>query len=128
VYTISDPVLLVNLPTYSWFPTQSHTLFSYAVVSGQTFVTIGGSPAKIQIQTSIASNTGTYTITIRTTETNSGLTNDQSFTLLVKCVKSIAASSLTDVLYFMSDAAITRTPVFTLTPADCPYELVLTVT
>ena len=28
----------------------------------------------------------------------------------------------------MSDAAITRTPVFTLTPADCPYELVLTVT
>ena len=73
--------------------------------------------------------TGTYTITIRTTETNSGLTNDQSFTLLVKCVQSIApTSALADVLYYITDPAITRTPLYTLTPSDCTNELTLAVT
>ena len=36
-------------------------------------MTIGGSPAKIQIFTSDSSNTGIYTVSIETTETNSGL-------------------------------------------------------
>jgi len=48
---------------------------------------------------------------------------------LVKCVLSIAPqAALTDVLYFITDPAITRTPAYNLTPADCPYELVVTVT
>jgi len=48
---------------------------------------------------------------------------------LVKCVLSIAPqAALTDVLYFITDPAITRTPAYNLTPSNCPYELVLTVT
>ena len=31
-------------------------------------------------------------------------------------------------LYFITDPAETRTPAYDLTPADCPYELALTVT
>lgn len=68
-------------------------------------------------------------MTIRTTETNSGLAEDRSFTLLVKCVQSInTAGALSDVLYYITDPAITRTPLYSLTPSDCTYELVLTVT
>jgi hypothetical protein len=34
----------------------------------------------------MGADTGIYTVTIRTTETNSGLAEDRSFSLLVKCV------------------------------------------
>lgn len=44
VYTINQATLLVDPPTYSWFPTQSATSFSYTIVSGPAFVTVGGSP------------------------------------------------------------------------------------
>ena len=68
-------------------------------------------------------------MTIRTTEANSGLFDDQSFNLLVKCVTGITPqATIPDVLYFITDPAETRTPAYNLTPADCPYELVLTVT
>jgi len=129
IYTVSAPMLAINLPTYSWFPTQSHTVFTYSIVSGPGFVTLGGSPQQIQIYTTVAANTGTYTIQIKTTETNSGLFEIQSFSLLVKCVLSIAPSGLlTDVVYYITMPAELRTPLYQLTPADCPYELVLTVT
>ena len=92
-------------------------------------MTIGGSPAKIQIFTSTTSDTGTYTVSIKTTETNSGLTDTKNFSLLVKCVTAIApSSSLTEVVYYITDPAITRTPSYNLTPSTCPNELVLTVT
>jgi hypothetical protein len=92
-------------------------------------VTISGSPLKISINTTSGADTGTYTVTIRTTETNSGLFENRSFNLLVKCVQSISSSStLADVLYYITDPAIIRTPTYALTPADCLYELVLTVT
>jgi hypothetical protein len=68
-------------------------------------------------------------VTIRTTENNSGLSEERSFSLLVKCVQSISPDSvLAIVLYFITDPVITRTPTYALTPADCPNELVLTVT
>jgi len=77
----------------------------------------------------VASDTGTHTITIKTTETNSGLTATVSFILVVSCVQAIApASALADVVYHVTDPAIIRTPVYSLTPSSCPNELVLTVT
>jgi hypothetical protein len=36
-------------------------------------VTISGSPAKIQIFTSVPSNVGAYNVSVTATETNSGL-------------------------------------------------------
>jgi len=47
------------------------------ITAGPTsFVSIAGSPLAIQIYTTTASDTGIYTVTIRTTETNSGLFKD----------------------------------------------------
>ena len=37
-------------------------------------------------------------------------------------------SALADVLYYITDPAITLTPLYTLTPSDCTYELTLAVT
>ena len=121
--------MLVDLPKYTWYPTQSATVFTYAITAGPSFVTVGGSPTKIQIFTSTPSDIGTYTVSIKTTETNSGLTDTRSFNLLVTCVSAIAPSSaLTDVVYYINDPAITRTPSYSLTPSNCLNELVLTVT
>ena len=46
------------------------------------------------------------------------------------CVSNITPNpaTLADVLYFITDPAEIRTPVYDLSPADCPYLLVLTVT
>jgi hypothetical protein len=37
-------------------------------------------------------------------------------------------STLSDVVYYISDPAITRTPSYSVSPSVCPNELVLTVT
>ena len=90
---------------------------------------IGGSPAKIQIFTDTPSHIGTYSVSIETTETNSGLKDTKSFSLLVTCVSAIApAAPLNEVIYYITDPAITRTPIYNLTPSFCINELVLTVT
>ena len=128
-YAINQATLLVDLPTYTWFPTQSSTAFTYAITSGPSFVTIAGSPAKIQIFTDTPSHIGTYSVSIETTETNSGLKDTKSFSLLVTCVSAIApAAPLNEVIYYITDPAITRTPIYNLTPSFCINELVLTVT
>jgi hypothetical protein len=75
------------------------------------------------------SDIGTYTINIETTETNSGLKDTRSFNLLVTCVSAIAPSApLPDVVYYITDPAITRTPTYSMIPSTCINELVLTVT
>jgi len=54
--------------------------------------------------------------------------NSQTFSLLVKCVQSIApVGTLAAVNYYITDTAITRTPSYTLIPSDCPNELVMSV-
>ena len=85
---------------------------------------------KIQVQTSTYSNTGLYTITIKTTETNSGLTDTKSFTLLVTCVTAVTPSiSMAPITYFIGDTSIgTLIPAYTLTPPGCPNELTYSVT
>ena len=35
---------------------------------------------------------------------------------------------MTDVVYYETDPAITRTPAYSLTPSDCPNELTISVT
>ena len=95
----------------------STVAWTYAVQSGPSFVTIVGT--KINIETSDTSKVGNYTVTIRTTETNSALFDDQSFTLRVKCVTAITPTTLTDVIYYLNEDAIERSPAFTLTPNAC---------
>ena len=47
VYTVGAAMLPVALPTYTWFPTQSHTSFTYAITAGPAFVTLAGSPLEL---------------------------------------------------------------------------------
>lgn len=68
-------------------------------------------------------------VTIKATETNSGLVDYQSFNLLVKCVQSITpVSLLSDIVYYITDPAETRTHAYSLLPVDCPNELTYQVT
>ena len=46
-YRVGDPMLAVNLPTYSNTPSQSTVVYSYSLVTPPGFVVIGGSPLKI---------------------------------------------------------------------------------
>jgi len=48
-YLIGSATLSVNLPTYTWYPTQSLTSFTFVLVGAPSFVTIAGSPQKIQV-------------------------------------------------------------------------------
>jgi hypothetical protein len=43
-YQINQAMMYVSLPTYTWYPTQSATVFSYSISAGPSFVTIAGSP------------------------------------------------------------------------------------
>jgi hypothetical protein len=130
VYAINDSMLELDVPTYSWFPTQSPTVFTYSLTSGPSFVTISGS--KIQIHSTDPTDTGLtglFTITILTTETNSGLTNSQSFGLQVNCVTAITPSpALGTEAYYVTDSTKTIPVTFSLTPNGCPNFLVYTVT
>lgn len=119
-YLIGSATLSVNLPTYTWFPTQSLTSFAYTLVSPPTFVIIIGS--QIKISSSTFSDTGLYTITVLTTETYSGLTDTKTFSLLVTCITAITPSTpMSSITYFIGDTTIaTLIPVFNLTPSGCP--------
>jgi hypothetical protein len=65
-----------------------------------------------------------------TTETNSGLTDTKSFTMLVTCVTAISpSSSMASITYFIGDTSIgTLIPAYSLTPTGCPNELTYVVT
>lgn len=127
-YRVGDPMLFVNLPTYSQTPPQSTVVYSYSLITPPGFVVIDGSPLKIQIQTAVYSNTGIYTISILTTETRTGITDTKNFQLLVSCVQSISTGVMTPITYWIGDPLIvTPVPVYTLSPSGCPYELTYSV-
>jgi hypothetical protein len=66
---------------------------------------------------------------VKYTDEYSTLERTTTFVLTVSCVRSIAiASTLTEVEYWIRDTKITRTPIYNISPSNCPYELVLTVT
>ena len=46
-YLVGSAALLVSLPTYSWYPTQSTSSFSYSLVGAPSFVTLTGTLPKI---------------------------------------------------------------------------------
>lgn len=96
-----------------------------SVNSGPAFVTIDSStqPPRVKIQTAAYSDTGTYTIEVVVTETNSGVVDVQTFQLLVTCLTALAPVPKADVEYYISDPAITETFAFALTPSGCPNEL-----
>ena len=76
---------------------------------------------------------GTYTVTLTVafvTYSTISLTLSPFEVKINPClISSITPlSTLSDVVYYITDPAITRTPSYNLTPSTCPNELVLTVT
>ena len=81
-YVVGAAAISADLPVYTWVPSAATTSFSYSITAGPGYVTIAGSPPKINIYTT-SLVAGTFTVTIKTTETGSGLFDQQSFTLVV---------------------------------------------
>lgn len=128
-YLINDPAKLINLPTYSWVPADALTTFTYIKTFGPSFVTLVGSPAQINVYTINTANAGTYTVTIRVTETASGLTNDQTFSIQVRCATSLDPSAtITTKTYYIADVALTFSTSYVVTPSTCPKSITYVAT
>lgn len=68
-------------------------------------------------------------MTLRATETTSGLTDNSAFQLTVYCASSITlAAPVTDVTYYLTETAIQVPVSFATTPASCPHNFVYTAT
>ena len=77
------------------------------------------------MSTSDVAHTGIYTVTYTVTEVFSQKSVSDTFVVTVSCVSSIVQdSSMASVVYYINDPEISSLiPVYTLTPATCPYEL-----
>jgi len=73
-YTVGAPAVIQLVPAISWTPNDAPTSFTYTVTTGPSFVTISGTPQRIRVSTSNPTETGNHSVTIRATETYSGLT------------------------------------------------------
>jgi len=68
-YRIGQGILDLNVPTMSWTPYNAYTAWTWTkAVSNPSFATINASPLAIRVNTSTLSNTGTYTVQLRVTE------------------------------------------------------------
>lgn len=115
---------------YAFVPTNAVLDVVYELVSPPAFVTLNLVAGPwVEIFTTDPNDTGIYTIQVKTTDNESGLTQTQSFQLTVSCVQTITITApLADVIYYITDPAIERYPTFILDPVGCPNELVYVVT
>lgn len=129
---MSDPAVSLPVPEYEVLPVNANTqCFHSLSASKPSFVTLVGSPygsPTIQILTTDVADTGVYSIDVTYSDEFSGIQKTDTFVLIISCVRAIAPTApLADVTYWITDTAITRQPVFQLTPAGCPNELVFEV-
>lgn len=132
-YLISDPAKSLTVPLYMVVPANANIKCKYTLgASTPAFVSLVGdlyALPVISIYTTDVTKTGVYSIDVIYTDEYSGLLRTDTFVLTVSCVRTIStSSSLTDVMYYISDPAITRNPSYVLTPAGCPNELTYQVT
>ena len=92
-YLIGSSPLFIDLPTYTWNRPQATTNFDYALINAPSFITLTNSPKAILIWTGDYSDTGTFRVYIKTTETYSELTEIEVLVLYVTCVTAIAPST-----------------------------------
>lgn len=117
VYTIGFSSKYIDFPDYTWDPSSYSTTFAYppTIISGPSFVTISGwsTNKRLRIRTSDSADAGQYTVTIRTTETESGLYHDETFNLGVGCVTSIDSQELSLARYYIGEVEKQKTTNFT---------------
>lgn len=119
---------MLDAPTFAVTPMDADVKYSYSLVTAPPFVTLiaqTGTSSKVSIVTSSTAHTGVYTIGYTITEVFSTLSITDSFVLTIQCVTLIEQlSSVSPQVYYINDpAAVVSIPLYTLTPATCPYEL-----
>ena len=111
---------------YEFLPYDAQLDVVYSLINPPGFVQLVNMTGNwIVILTNDPQDTGVYTIQVKTTDRESGLTKTQSFELTISCVRQIDPTEpLSDVTYWITDPEILRLPRYNLTPAGCPNELV----
>lgn len=104
-YRAGQGVLLVDPPVYSPVPSNGYMTLSYTIVTGSpSFVTIqAGPPAMVKILTLSYSNVGTYTVSVKTTDTTTSINQTTQFSLIVYCLSSLTPVTHADVVYYIGD-------------------------
>lgn len=136
IYTITSGPTDKPVPQYTVLPIGADKKFVYTLdPATPAFVTLvpdadPNLPPTLRVESSNNADLGVYTINVICTEFWSNVQDIQSFTLTVSCVTAINNYSfMPPVLYYIADPFIDATiPIYTLTPATCPYELVYTAT
>jgi hypothetical protein len=99
---VLSQAIQLSLPTYSWQPPEASPVFAYAITSGPYFVRIVSS--NLEIYTTNLSSAGSFTVTIKVTESGSGITDSSSFTLTVYCASTLSLGTpIADQVYFLSE-------------------------
>lgn len=80
-YQIGTGAFYLNMPLYDPNPYNAVMILVSSVSAGPAFVTIDSStqPPRVKIQTAAFGDTGTYTVEVIITETNSGVVDVQTF-------------------------------------------------
>lgn len=121
----------MNVPIHTYAPSTADISFKWSLGSGTpSFITLTNpTPGtyKVRVQTDNPLHTGVYPIKLTLTEELSLISQTNSFTVTVSCVRKITPSTISAVEYWITDSKIPVTiPKFSLEPSTCPYELAVT--
>lgn len=130
-YLVGSPMVTINVAEYTIFPSNANVDCYHSLgASTPAFINLVIDPAgdTITIQTSAATDTGIYTIDVTYTDLFSGLFTTDTFVVTVSCVQSISQTTLVPTTtYWITDPTLPIVlPAYTISPADCPYELTIT--
>lgn len=133
-YWITETEILTASPRYTPVPANADKQLSYTLdPSTPAFVTLVADPSgipNVRVFSSSNNDIGAYSISIIVTEFWSHISKTQNFTLTVACVRSIQQFGvIPPTIYYIGDTSIDLTiPLYSLTPASCPYDLQYTAT
>lgn len=130
-YRLASGAVLLNTPIYTTEPPNASVFYTYSLQSepASTFISVTlTTPIKIKVLTDNNAHYGSYQVMVKTTETESGLINYNTFTLKVYCIQTFTPVLIPDQTYYEGDKAIDLEIIFSINPSFCVDELVHLVT
>jgi len=130
-YLVGSTAILLAVPEYFVWPSNANTDSYHALaISTPPFITLIGDPTaspQIQIFTADPNDTSIYSISVIFTDIYSGLSVTDTFIVTVSCVQTISQpTTVAPITYWVTDANINLSfPAYSITPLDCPYELMV---
>jgi len=125
-YTTGSGTMVIAPPTYTYTPVYATKTITQTKTVGPSGNWCTFDPT-IGISVSTTANVGSYTVSIKTLDSNTGIFDVQTFTLIVRCLSSITVGAVTNVSYSIGTVKQTRVPVSTLSPSTCSATLTYTV-